>query len=60
MFFSPGSSDSKDSPAMQETWVRSLGQEDPLEEGKATTPVFWPGESHAQRNLMGNSPNKML
>ena len=30
--------------AMRETWVRSLGQEDPLEKGKATTPVFWPGE----------------
>ena len=26
----------KDLPAMQETWVRSLGQEDPLEKGKAT------------------------
>ena len=26
----------KNPPAMQETWVRSLGQEDPLEEGKAT------------------------
>ena len=23
-------------PAMQETWVRSLGQEDPLEEGMTT------------------------
>ena len=23
-------------PAMQETWVRSLGWEDPLEKGKAT------------------------
>ena len=23
-------------PAMQKTWVRSLGLEDPLEEGKAT------------------------
>ena len=23
-------------PAMQETWVRSLGREDPLEEGMAT------------------------
>ena len=23
-------------PAMQETWVRSLGQEDPLEKGMAT------------------------
>ena len=26
----------KSLPAMQETWVRSLGQEDPLEEGMAT------------------------
>ena len=25
----------KNPPAMQETWVRSLGQEDPLEQGKA-------------------------
>ena len=29
-----------------ETWVRSLGWEDPLEKGMAATPVFWPGESH--------------
>ena len=26
----------KDPPAMQETWVPSLGWEDPLEKGKAT------------------------
>ena len=26
----------KNLPAMQETWIRSLGQEDPLEEGMAT------------------------
>ena len=26
----------KNVPAMQETWVRSLGWEDPLEKGKAT------------------------
>ena len=26
----------KDPPAMQETWVQSLGWEDPLEEGMAT------------------------
>ena len=35
----------KNLPAMPETWVRSLGWEDPLEEGKATNPVFLPGES---------------
>ena len=26
----------KNLPAMQETWVRSLGQEDPLKDGMAT------------------------
>ena len=26
----------KNMPAMQETWVQSVGQEDPLEEGTAT------------------------
>ena len=36
----------KNLSAMQETWVRSLGWEDPLEKGKATHPVFWPGEFH--------------
>ena len=37
----------KNPPAMRETWVQSLGWEDPLEKGKATpvpTPVFWLGE----------------
>ena len=28
----------KNPPAMQETWVRSLGWEDPLEKGMATHP----------------------
>ena len=36
----------KNLSAMLETRVRSLGWEDPLEKGKATTPVFWPGELH--------------
>ena len=30
---------------MLETWVRSLGWEDPLEEGRQPSPVFLPGES---------------
>ena len=35
----------KNLPATQETWVQSLGWEDPLVKGKAIpTPVFWPGE----------------
>ena len=41
---------------MQETWVRSLGWEDPLEEGMEPTPVFLPGKSHGQRSLVGYSP----
>ena len=36
-------------------WVRSLGQEDPLEESMHPTPVFFPGESHGQRSLAGHS-----
>ena len=32
----PGDSAVKNLPAVQETWVRSLGQEDPLEKGMAT------------------------
>ena len=32
----PGSSVVKNPPAMQETWVESLSQEDPLEEEMAT------------------------
>ena len=38
-------------PAMQETRVRFLGQEDPLEKEMATHSIFLPGESHGQRNL---------
>ena len=32
----PGGSAIKNPPAMQETWIRSLGQEDPLEKRMAT------------------------
>ena len=35
----------KNLPAVQETWVRSLGWEDSLEEGIQRTPVFLPGGS---------------
>ena len=40
----------KNLPAMQETQVQSLGWEDPLEEGMATTPIFSPRESYGQRS----------
>ena len=36
MGFSRGSVGKKNPPAMWETWVQSLGWEDPLEKGKAT------------------------
>ena len=44
----------KNPPAMQETWVRSLGWEDPLEKGKATPAVFWPREFHGLYNPRGH------
>ena len=43
-------------PAMQETRVQSLGQEDPLEKEWQPTPVFLPEESHGQRSLVRYSP----
>ena len=43
-------------PAMRETWVRSLGWEDPLEEDLVTQSSKLAGESHGQRCLAGYSP----
>ena len=43
-------------PTMQETWVRSLGQQVPLEKKWQPTPVVLPGESHGWRSLVGYSP----
>ena len=36
----------KNLPTMQETWVLSLGWEDPLRRERLPTLVFWPGEFH--------------
>ena len=41
---------------MQETWVQSLGWEDPRRREWQPTLVFLPGESHGQRSLVGYSP----
>ena len=41
-------------PTIRETWVQSLGWEDPLE--KEMAPVLLPGKSHGQRSLVGYSP----
>ena len=44
-------------PTMRETWVRSLGREDPLEE-EIATPSILLGESHGQRSLVGHRVTK--
>ena len=36
----------KNQPAMQETWVQSLGWEDSWRRKQLPTPVFWPREYH--------------
>ena len=46
----------KNLPVMQETWVQSLGWEEPWRREWQPTPVFLPGESHGQRSLVGYSP----
>ena len=45
----------KNLPAMRETWVRSLGWEDPLEEGMATHSGILENPQ-GQRSLVGCSP----
>ena len=53
----PGDSDVKNPPAMWKTWIQSLGQEDPLEEGMAihSSILVW-RIPHEQRSLEGYSP----
>ena len=41
----------KNLPAIQETWVQSLGWEDPLENGMTTHSNILSGEFHGQRSL---------
>ena len=43
-------------PAMQETLIQPLGWQDPPRREWLPTPVFLPGKSHGQRNLVGYSP----
>ena len=40
----------KNPPAVEETWVLSLGWEDPLEKGLLPILVFLPGEFNGQRS----------
>ena len=49
----------KNLPAMRETWVQSLGWEDPLEKGMATHRCLESScleNSHGQMSLAGSSP----
>ena len=46
----------KNLPAIQETWIQSLGQEDPWWREWLPTPVFLSGEFQGQRSLVGYSP----
>ena len=41
---------------MQETWIWSLGQEDPLEKKWRPTPILLPGKPPEQRSLEDYSP----
>ena len=46
----------KTPPAMQETQVQSLSQEDPWRREWQPTPAFLPGEPLGERSLVGYSP----
>ena len=46
----------KNLPAMQKTQVRSLGGEDPLEEGMTTYASILAWRIHEQGSLVGYSP----
>ena len=47
----------KNLPAVWETWVLSLGGEDPTQRReRLSTPVFLPGEFHGQRSLVSYYP----
>ena len=51
-----GAQSVKNPPAMQETWVLPLGQEDPLEKEMATHSSILAWKIHGQRSLVGYSP----
>ena len=46
----------KNLPTMQETWVRSLGWEDPLRRAWQPAPVYLPAESPWTEEPVGNNP----
>ena len=46
----------KNLPAMWETWVQSLVKKLPWRREWLSTSVYFPGEFHGQRSLVGYSP----
>ena len=50
----------KNLPAMWETWVRSLGWEDPWRRERLPTPVFWPGELRGLYSPWGRRESDFL
>ena len=52
----PGGSAVKNLPAVQETWIQSLGRKIPQRRKWQLSPVFLPGKSLRQRTLQGYSP----
>ena len=52
----PGGSVVTKLPAVHETWVQSLGGEDPLEKKMATHSSILPRKFYGQRSLAGYSP----
>ena len=44
----------KNPPALRETWVQSLGREDPQKRERLSTPVFWPGKFHGLYSPCGH------
>ena len=46
----------KNLPAEPETWIQSLGWEDPLKKGMATHSSILAWRSHGRRSLMSYSP----
>ena len=50
----------KNPPAMQDTWVWSLGWEVPRRRERLPTPVLWPEEFHGLYSLWGGKESTWL
>ena len=49
----------KNPPAMWETWVQSLSQEDPWRRESLPTPIFWPEEFYGLCSPWGNKESDL-